>query len=251
MYPYLFGHPDLWMYDLIGACGLLLVLGFFLWRKTWPVEPGAAATEHIARYADRESVPLRGKPRFWAVLGVALPLVVHLVFFALGGERFATLVGRSTEFLGYVFFSAVGMVLTAGALGYPPLRWLDRTVPLYLTMATVLKLSCFCAGCCYGQPWEQGLYNHRSQQTEFPIQLVEMALYGILLWLLPRYKGRPGRRFLLFLSAYGGVRFLVQFFRADRPIFGSFHWMSGIACAVGLIGLALEWAITAKRKKET
>ncbi len=249
MYPYLFGHPDLWMYDLIGALGLVMLPVFFLWRRTWPVRLGGAAKEHIARYAGCDAVPLWGRPRFWAVLSTALPLLIHLVFFALGGERFAALVGRTTEFFGYVLLSAVGMTLCAGALGYAPWRWLDRTVPLYLSMATVLKLSCFCAGCCYGLPWEHGLYNHKTGQIQFPIQLVEMALYGVLLVVLTRYKGRPGRRFLLFLAGYGGVRFLIQFFRADRPIFSGFHWMSGVICMVALVGMVLSRVIPTKPKE--
>ena len=252
MYIYLFGISDLRMYDVIGALGLLIVVFFFLNRKWWPRELGAVAKEHIAAYADRTPLPLRGKEQYWLVLGAVVPMVVHLVFYMLGGERFANLAlaGRATEFFGYIVTSAVGMALAAGALGYAPLRWLDRTAPLYLVMASVLKLCCFCAGCCNGLLWEHGLYNHKFHQTEFPIQLVELALYAGLLLPLARYKGAPGRRFSLFLTAYAAVRFVVQFFRVDRPLFSAFHWMSAVFFAVGVLAWVLCGVLSQKMQSK-
>ena len=161
-------------------------------------------------------------------------MAVHLVAFTFGGERLGGYIGRSTEFFGYLAVSAVGVVLTAATLGAPPLKWLDKTVPLYLCLAAVLKFSCFCAGCCYGLPWAAGWYNHRNNLREFPIQLVEAAVYAALFFLLWRYKGRSGQRFALFLTAYAAIRFAVQFFRADEAVFTPFHWMSAVFAAVGV-----------------
>ena len=49
-------------------------------------------------------------------------------------------------------------------------------------------------------------------------------------------------RFALFLTGYAGVRFAVQFFRADMAMFSPFHWMSAVFFGVGvilLVGFAL------------
>ena len=217
MYPYLFGIETLKMYDLIGICGYIILFIYFLQKKRRPLTPVGAEDSPSRRWV-------------WTVL----PLAVHVVSFTLGGERLGDFIGRGTEFFGYVAVSAVGMVLAAATLGAPPLRWLDRTVSLYLCLAAVLKLSCFCAGCCHGQPWEYGLYNIRQDETQVPIQLVEAALYGALFFLLRRYKGQAGQRFALFLTAYAAIRFVVQFFRADVAVFTPFHWMSAIFAAVGV-----------------
>lgn len=218
MYPYLFNHSALQLYDIIGVLGYLVILLFFLIK--------------------------RNRPGGWSPTLVLL--LVHLVSFTFGGMRLGEAIGRGTEFFGYVSVSALGTGLAAVSLRGRPLVWLDRTVPLYLTLASVLKLSCFCAGCCNGLPWAYGLYNYRTLHVEFPIQLVEMALYALLLCLLLRYRGRPGRRFALFLTGYAGVRFAVQFFRVDRPAFSAFHWMSAVFFGVGVLMLFL---ITLKKPK--
>lgn len=218
MYPYLFGIETLMMYDVIGVCGYIILFYFFLQKKRRPLTPAGA----------EDSVSRR---RLWTLL----PLAVHVVAFTLGGERMGYFVSRATEFFGYVAVSSLGVALAALTLGAPPLRWLDRTVSLYLCLAAVLKLSCFCAGCCYGLPWEHGLFNIRQDETQVPIQLVEAVLYGVLFFLLRRYKGQAGQRFALFLTGYAAVRFGVQFFRADVAVFTPFHWMSAIFAAIGVV----------------
>lgn len=230
MYPHLFGNSELLMYDLIGILGYLLIVPYFLWKKTWPVT------------LDGETTAKR------RALLTLLPLLVHLVSYTFGGLRLAALVERGTDFFGYVAISALGMVLAAVALGARPLNWLDKTAPLYPATAAVLKFSCFCAGCCYGLPWDGGLYNHRTQQREFPIQLVESALCMVLCLLISRYKGRPGQRFALFLTGYAGVRFMLQFFRGDLGAFTPFHWMSGAFLAIGVV-LWVAVTVAGKAKK--
>lgn len=229
MYPYLFGIETLKMYDLIGVFGYVLVIGFFLSKKNRPLTP-----------IEQE----KGALHAW--LWVSLPLAVHLIAFTFGGERLGSYIGRGTEFFGYLLISAVGMVLAAVTLGAPPLAWLDKTVPLYLSLAAMLKLSCFCAGCCYGVPWVHGLYNARLDQTQFPIQLVEAAVYAALFFLLRWYKRQSGQRFALFLVGYATVRFAVQFFRADVAVFTLFHWMSAMFAVVGVV----MWVVCAVRKNE-
>lgn len=219
MYPYLFGIETLKMYDLIGLMGYVILIFYF-------------AANRNRLYLTDES---RKKWPIW------LLLAVQLVAYTFAGENLGPLVGRGTEFFAFVLVSAVGMVLTAVALGYRPLRWLDGTVLLYATTAAMLKLSCFCSGCCYGMPWARGWYNHRNNRMEFPIQLVEVAAYALLLAALWRYRGREGQRFALFLAGYGAIRFVVQFFRTDVAVFTPFHWMSALFAAVG----AVMWVLCA------
>ena len=222
MYLYLFGIESLRMYDLIGVAGYAILIAFYIFHRNAYFVP----------------IPTETKPNssHWPLV---LLLTVQVVAYTFAGERIGPLVGRSTEFFGYVTISAVGMVLTALVLGFSPLRWLDRTVPLYLTLAATLKMSCFCGGCCYGQPWAYGWFNHRNGQTEFPIQLVESMAYVLLLFLLRRYRGREGQRFALFLAGYAAVRFVVQFFRADVAVFTPFHWMSAVFFGIG----AVMWVV--------
>ena len=219
MYPNLFGNPALKMYDWIGVLGYFVILGFFLWKKTWSY-------------------------RRWRMV---LPLVVQLITYTFAGERFAALLpGRSTEFFGYLLISAVSMALAALTMGESPRRWLDDTAPLYLGLASMLKISCFCSGCCHGFPWAYGFYNLAHQQIEFPIQLVEVALYALLAMCVMRYRAQPGQRFALGVAGYAVVRFAVQFFRADQPAFSHFHRMSLLFVLAG----GLLWVLWSKKATE-
>lgn len=219
MYPYLFENPSLRMYDLIGVLGYGILLAFFIvrWR--------------------------RGEK--WN--GLWLPLLVHLISFTFAGERLAPLVNRGTEFFAYLLISAVALVLAAVATGTHPLKSLDRSAPMYLAIASILKLGCFCGGCCNGYAWEHGLYNHAMHRTEVPIQLVEAVLYALLLWVVLRYRGGSGQRFSLFLIGYSAVRFGIQFFRSDSEVFSLFHWVSGIFLLVG-VGMMVTTILLNKRK---
>lgn len=212
MYPYLFGNETLRMYDLIGIMGYVILIAYY------------AINRNRLYFTDT-------CPKVWHV--VLLP-AVQMVAYTFAGESFGPLVGKGTEFFAFLSASALLTVLTAVVLGRHPLRWLDVTVPLYLTLAAVLKLGCFCGGCCRGMPWEWGLYNHATQRCEFPIQLVESGAYLLLLLLLRRYRGHNGQLFALFLTAYAAIRFAVQFFRADVAVFTPFHWMSAVFAAVGV-----------------
>lgn len=232
MYPYLFGNQSLIMYDLIGIFGYIILFLFLFLNKS-------------RFYADVSLSAPDTKPARW--LTFTLLLVVHLVSYTFAGMRVAVWLDRSTEFFGYVGISAVGVVLAAVMMGFSPLKWLDRTVPMYLMLAATLKTSCFCAGCCYGLPWECGLYNVRQDQVQFPIQLVEMAAYVVLFCLLRRYRGRDGQRFALFLAGYAAVRFVVQFFRADMAVFSAFHWMSAVFIAIGVVMWAVCGMVGKKR----
>lgn len=225
MYPLLLDNPALRMYDLLGLLGYALIIFFFLIKRN-----------RLATWGQ-----------------TLLLLAVHLMAYTFGGEWLGDFVGRGTEFFGYVAVAALGTVLAVVAVGGQPLHWLDKTVPLYLTLASALKMSCFCSGCCNGYPWVYGLFNQQTGQREFPIQLAEAAVYGLLLWLLMRYQGSPGQRFALFLTGYAGARFAVQFFRVDMPLFSGFHWMSAVFCGVGVVlfaALTLAKPLSAPTKTE-
>ena len=133
---------------------------------------------------------------------------------------------------GLVFYGGlIGALL--GALRYvlhfkaPVSAMLDLAfvgVPLFHAFG---RVGCFLAGCCYGTEYHGILAVTFSENnpgkapadTElFPIQLTE-ALLNVILWavLLTVYR-RTTRRWLtsgLYLTCYGVMRFVLEFFRGD------------------------------------
>lgn len=84
-----------------------------------------------------------------------------------------------------------------------------------------------------------------------PSQLYESAshilLFGILALAIRRWpgwsRGRNGRLSALFLTVYGLLRVLTDFYRADDHIIGPFSTGQWASLAVSLIGLAWLWTL--------
>ena len=133
---------------------------------------------------------------------------------------------------GLVFYGGlIGALL--GALRYvvhfkaPISAMLDlgfAGVPLFHAFG---RIGCFMAGCCYGVEYhgalsvtfpESNLGNAPPGEELLPVQLIEAAL-NLILWavLLILYR-RSSRRWLttgLYLTCYGVMRFVLEFFRGD------------------------------------
>ena len=120
------------------------------------------------------------------------------------------------------------------------------------------RLGCLLAGCCFGKPWDSGLAVHfpggsPASESQFkakilsssgvdslavhPTQLYEsFASFAIALFLILHLHGRKrydGQVFVSFVGLYAGVRFLLEFFRADDR--GGFFGLS----TSQLVGLPL------------
>lgn len=126
------------------------------------------------------------------------------------------------------------------------LKILDWSAPALAWGHAIGRLGCFAAGCCYGKPTEKflglifthaktlapiGLSVHPTQLYEF-VFLVILGKFLIKKTKRKKYQFYPdGFIFLDYLTFYSCGRFLIEFFRADDPIFlfltpGQF--MSGI-----------------------
>ena len=119
-------------------------------------------------------------------------------------------------------------------------------IPIQLVF---LKLACFLNGCCWGIPWEHGLYNHHPHHPgkQVPVQAIEvlfaLVIFIFLLWY--RRKAKAGTIFPMFMILYSFTRFFSEFVTAAYPdIIGPFN-MYQILCAIGfVIGLLLFFIVT-------
>jgi phosphatidylglycerol:prolipoprotein diacylglycerol transferase len=179
-----------------------------------------------------------------AIYPVALAAVVG----GIAGARLFYLLGHWEEVSGnwrvVLDPSTGGLVFYGGlALAVPLSLWANRrtgvpaavmadsvalTLPLSLAVA---RVGCFLNGCCGGKPsglpWAVTFPG--TSTPVHPTQLYEMvmdlALFGLLLSVRRRLKA-GWSTFLLFLSGYGLVRFLVEFFRYHPVKGGAFFFQS-------------------------
>lgn len=125
----------------------------------------------------------------------------------------------------------IGETILVGVTQMPHL--LDVVAPAIAFGHAIGRLACFAAGCCYGLPapglpWAVTFGGSSAARypglTLHPVQLYESLGCLLITFLLLKLRHHPawrGALVLVYLLAYGLVRFAIEFFRGDpRPMVG-------------------------------
>lgn len=170
---------------------------------------------------------------------------------------FGELVGTGANYFGALFTIPAIMFLSSVIFLENPLKNSDITtitLPLFLVF---VKIACFCQGCCYGIPWEYGLYNNHPKHPGYqvPVQLIEAGLAALLFVVLLIYRktiynkgGKDGTIFPLYLALYSFTRFFSEFFRNEPPVFG-FLKTYQILCIIGFVAGVVLFVLACKFNK--
>ncbi len=124
---------------------------------------------------------------------------------------------------------------------------IDTMLPTLPLAHAIGRMGCFFGGCCYGIPHEHGIRLPASPYPDtplLPVQLIEAAcLFGLfaLMMVYGRAPRTPGRIVSIYLTSYGTIRFVLEFFRYDeiRGIYGAFSLSQWISLGLITAGLAL------------
>ena len=131
----------------------------------------------------------------------------------------------------------------------------DYLAPVVCVQHGVSHFGCMAGGCCYGFPWESGIYNHALGYKTFPIQPIEaLAAVAIVLfiWLKERKNEFKvtGEYYPLMLILFGYSRFIFEFGRDNEKLFLGISSLAIHALIMGIVGTA--WYVTQRemnRKK--
>lgn len=115
------------------------------------------------------------------------------------------------------------------------------------------SIGCLFTGCCRGYPCEWGLYNTRTCENVFPIQVVNAAiLISITLFLFIKSKKRnytvDPDLYPVMLVLVGSTRFLTEFFMDNEKIILACSEISFeclLMCIVGMV-----WIVIVNRKAQ-
>ena len=133
----------------------------------------------------------------------------------------------------------------------------DYLAPVVCVQHGVSHFGCIFGGCCYGYPWQYGVYNHELKYNTFPIQPIE-ALVAVaivlFIWLREKKTGFKvtGGYYPLMLILFGYTRFLLEFARDNDKLFLGISNLAIHALIMGLVGtawLAAQRQINAKKRK--
>jgi phosphatidylglycerol---prolipoprotein diacylglyceryl transferase len=146
---------------------------------------------------------------------------------------------------GLVFYGGVGAAALVGLWfarreGWSFLRVADLFAPALALGHAIGRLGCLAAGCCFGKeagadygvtfwPGSVAFEELRSvsaisvgasatpplHPTQVYEAIGELAIFGALMLFDRRLRLRPGRTFLVYVTAYAVLRFVVEMFRGD------------------------------------
>lgn len=164
---------------------------------------------------------------------------------------FGELVGTEANYFGKLLFSPVFVAFFCLILGIDVFKQMDIITPAFPLALAASKFGCFCAGCCHGIVSYFGLYNHKTDQTEFPSQLLEMALaVGIFIFLTAwKKKAKEGTVFPIYLILYSSTRFFSEFTRSEENVF-LFLKIYHILCLIGIVAGVLLLIFIKKYKEK-
>ncbi len=155
---------------------------------------------------------------------------------------FGDLVGTNANYFALLFVSPVLVVILSVVLMSNPIKQLDFISVILPFTLIFIKLSCFFNGCCWGIPWEHGLYNYHYNHPgkQVPVQAIEafwaLAIFLFFLWY--RKKAKRGTIYPMYVILYSGTRFFSEFFRHEENVLGPFkryHLLCMIGFVIGLI----------------
>jgi len=145
--------------------------------------------------------------------------ILNIFGFAIGA-KLLSLVANNREITIYNFINS-GYSFIGGILGsiiiitvYCKKNKLDlrdiisRFTVIYPLIYSISKIGCYLNGCC------GGIIN-----THIPLQLIDsIMMFGLFLILLQQFKKRKSLTIIIFLIAFGSIRFFEDYFRDLRVI---------------------------------
>lgn len=236
---------DMEAYGFFNSLGSIMAIVFsLLWFKAKREAMGLFSGGVISFVSGKNARAGKIVETLLVVSGLLLFAWVSTLAFNFN-KPFGELVGTGYNYFGGLLAVPVLVIVLSLVLVVNPLKQLDITTLGLPVCLFFVKIACFCQGCCYGVPWEHGLYNHIHMQKQVPVQLIE-ALWAVLILvalLVYRKKAKAGTVFPVYMILYSGTRFFSEFLRREQEVLWIFKTYHLLCIAGVLIGLVLFFVI--------
>lgn len=236
---------EIWAYKLFNVLSVVvpIVLSFFYFKTKR--DSISIYSKYIIRVLSNSELKLGkftlnfGNIIEFLLVSVESVVMVYIVTISSFNREFGELVGTGANYFALLFTTWLFVILASTLILSNPIKQLDFTTQLLPIHIAVVRLACFCQGCCWGIPWKYGLYNHHYDHpgNQVPVQAIEaffaLAIFAFLL--IYRRKAKTGTMFPMYMVLYSGARFFIEFFTAAYPdIIGPFN-MYQILCVIGFV----------------
>ena len=162
--------------------------------------------------------------------------------------------GQQNAVVAFVFVPLIGFLLSKLLRKSYKELW-DVMMVVPLMMFAGARIACTVSGCCRGYPCGWGLYNVKTGEICFPIQLLEcLVAVSILIFVFFKEKKNnyvpDGKNVPIILISYGIARFFLEFLHDNTKIVAGlastqFHCLFMIA-----VGVFALWIIKRSERKE-
>ncbi len=234
---------DIRLYDFFGSLVIYVVIIFNLTQlKKKKAFLGNVSNFYIdlsKKHGNGRIAAFFSNKTFWAVIETLIISFFQIYFVGLLNSFFGENVGTGANYFGLLFITPLILFVICHLLGIDIVKQYDLITPAFPLALIFVKLACFCQGCCWGVEWEHGLYNHRTGNVEFPVQLVEMflALLIFIFLMFYRKKAKPGTMYPVYMITYSATRFFSEFFRREENVFGPLKTYQLLCIAGVVIGI--------------
>lgn len=161
---------------------------------------------------------------FWTVLsgilgGRLFYILLNVPYFLENPFEIIMLQKGGLAWQGGLIVGTIAAVMMIRKKGLPFWPTADLVAPYIALGQSIGRVGCFFNGCCYGKPWEWGIFFPVHQARIHPAQLYDslglvMIFVALRLWHERRH--RPGQILIMYFLLSSWLRFVVEFFRADH-----------------------------------
>ena len=191
-----------------------------------------------------------------------LPRIIQYSQYLFGTlEGITSILGGGFVYYGGLFGGLLGAYIYCRMYKICFYDLLQTVVPVIPLIHGIGRVGCFCAGCCYGIPWDPPIGMMFTESVSapnniylFPVQLLEAALnillFAILIWIFRKPRKIPAVG--VYLIGYGIVRLICERFRFDgaRGFFLGLSTSQWISILVIPAGLLILWIARRRRIKK-
>ncbi len=229
---------DMFIYDFLNNAGIYVMLFSSLFYYKSKRDAMGLHSRKIIFVASKTNKIL-GKIVEILLFAIESLLSAYIVNLAVNSfnRSFGAFIGTGANYFGMLLTVLFFWVVFSLLIMANPLKILDISTMYLPIILFFFKIACYCAGCCWGIPWEHGPYNYHPDHpgNQVPVQLIEafwaFAIFLFLLWY--RRKAKTGSLFPIYMILYSATRFLSEFFRHEENVLGPLK-MYHILCLIGI-----------------
>ena len=238
---------DQWSYALINSFATPVALIFCVFLYFLKKDSISLYSEKLLYVLGKKNIKSKNIVKVILVCAELLLITRLSAYSSIVNTPFGKLVGTGGNYFGLLIVAPIAWFLVSLILCSNPLKQADIATLSLPPFLFVVKIACYCQGCCWGIPWEHGPYSRHLDHpgNQVPIQAIEAVLALVILFFLfyIRKKTKPGQLFPIYLIVYSATRFPVEFLSAAHKKiagpFNTYHFLCIAGIVVGIIMLLI------------